>query len=51
MAVVPALGWRFLRQARNGDPVRSKRRPSGFRAKMMNVSRVSTRRVTVALDP
>ena len=46
MAVLPALGWRFLRQARYGLPVRSYSPPSGLTMKTMQISRLSTRRVT-----
>jgi hypothetical protein len=42
IADVPAFGWRFLRQARYGEPVRSYSAPSGLTAKTIQISRVLT---------
>jgi hypothetical protein len=51
MAVVPEFGWRFLRQARYGEPVRSYSPPSGLTMKMIQISRVSTSSVISSSDP
>ena len=42
MAVVPAFGWRFLRQWWNLPPLMSYSAPSGFTANTIQISRVST---------
>ena len=42
IALVPAFGWRFLRQKWNLPPPMSYSAPSGLTARMIQTSRVST---------
>ena len=51
MYELPALGWRFLRQARYGEPVRSYSPPSGLTMNTMKISRLLTMFVARSLVP
>ncbi len=51
IAVVPGVGWRFLRQKWNRPSWMSNAAPSGFIANTIQISRVSTIDVIRAFDP
>ena len=51
IAVVPLLGWRFLRHARYVVPVMSYSAPSGLTIGTSQISRWFTRRVMAASVP